>query len=149
MKKLSQFLKVHISEMPGKIYLKFGMWGTDGGGHFHSKNHLVSYKQHKVTYTQKLRYCSSCQYTHECGVPASWAACVCLDVPLIYTGLFCAFFSMHITCIPDITKHHKAECGQCILSCKQNPHGIQNIFIMYKVSITTCATQARGIKITF
>jgi len=34
-KKLSQFLKVHISEMPGTIYLKFGMWGTDGGGHLH------------------------------------------------------------------------------------------------------------------
>jgi len=29
MKKLSQFLKVYISEMPGVIYLKFGMWGTD------------------------------------------------------------------------------------------------------------------------
>ena len=37
MKKLSQFLKVHISEMPGTIYLKFRMWGTDGTGHLHSK----------------------------------------------------------------------------------------------------------------
>jgi len=37
MKKLSQFLKVYISETPGAIYLKFGMWGTDGGGHLHSK----------------------------------------------------------------------------------------------------------------
>jgi len=36
-KKLSQFLEVHISEMPGTILLKFGMWGTDGGGHHHSK----------------------------------------------------------------------------------------------------------------
>jgi len=33
-KKLSQFLEVHISEMPGK---KFGMWGTDSGRHLHSK----------------------------------------------------------------------------------------------------------------
>jgi len=27
------------------------MWGTDGGGHPHSKNLPVSYKQHKDTYT--------------------------------------------------------------------------------------------------
>jgi len=60
MKKLSQFLKVHISEMPGAIELKFGMWGTDGGGQFHSKNRLVLYKQHEVTYTRKLHFCSSC-----------------------------------------------------------------------------------------
>jgi len=45
-KKLSQYLEVHISEMPGTIYLKFGMWGTDIGGHLHSKNCLVSYKHH-------------------------------------------------------------------------------------------------------
>ena len=49
-KKLSQFFKVHISEMPGAIYLKVGIWGTDGGGHLHSKNHPVLYKQHEVTY---------------------------------------------------------------------------------------------------
>jgi len=52
----------------------FGMWGTDSGGHLHSKNRLVSYKQHEVTHMQKSHYCSSCQYTHRCGVPASWAA---------------------------------------------------------------------------
>jgi len=45
MKKLSQFLKVHISKTPGAIYL----WGTDSGGRLHSKNHPVSYKQHEVT----------------------------------------------------------------------------------------------------
>jgi len=73
-KKLSQFLKIHISETPGTIYLKFGMWGTDGGVRLHSKNCPVSYKQHEVTYMRKLRYCSSCQYTHGCGAPASWAA---------------------------------------------------------------------------
>jgi len=59
-KKLSQFLKVHISEMLGAIYLKFEMRGTDIGGHLHSKNHPVSYKQHEVTYTRKSHYCSSC-----------------------------------------------------------------------------------------
>jgi len=42
--KLSQFLKLYILETPGVIYMKFGMWGTDGGGHLHSKNHPVSYK---------------------------------------------------------------------------------------------------------
>ena len=42
--------------------------GTDGGGHFHSENRWVSYKQHDVTYMRKLHYCSSCQYTHRYGV---------------------------------------------------------------------------------
>jgi len=41
-KQLSQFLEVHISETPGAIYLKFGIWGTDVGGHLHSKNRPVS-----------------------------------------------------------------------------------------------------------
>ena len=70
MKKLSQFLKVHISEMPGMIYLKFEMWGTNGGGHPHSKNCQVSNKQHEVTYTQK----NCIEVNHGCGVPASWTA---------------------------------------------------------------------------
>ena len=86
-KTLSQFLKVCISEMPGMIYLKFGMRGTDGRGHLHSKNCLVSYKQNKVTYTWKLHYCSSCQYTHICGAPASWVAqhtTTCLDSTFIH-----------------------------------------------------------------
>jgi len=40
----------------------FEIWNLeyDVGGHLHSKNRPVSYKQHKVTYTQKLHYCSSC-----------------------------------------------------------------------------------------
>ena len=66
----------------GNAWLKFGMWGTDSGEHLHSKNCLVLYKQHKVTYTRKLHYCSSCQYTHWCCVPAPWAArhtTVCLN----------------------------------------------------------------------
>ena len=73
-KKLSQCLKVHISEMPDAIYLKFGMWGTGGGGHIQSRNCPVSYKQHRVTYTRKSHFCSSCQYAHGCGAPACWAA---------------------------------------------------------------------------
>jgi len=41
-KKLSQFLEIHISEMPGAIYMKFGIWGTDVEGHLLSKNRLLS-----------------------------------------------------------------------------------------------------------
>ena len=41
MKKLSQFLKSHISGMLNVILLKYGMWSTGIGGHVHSKN-LVS-----------------------------------------------------------------------------------------------------------
>jgi len=60
MKKLSQFLEIHISETPGAIYLKFGIWGTDVRGHLPSKNCPVSYKQHDGTYMRKSHYCSSC-----------------------------------------------------------------------------------------
>ena len=57
---------------------------------------------------RKLRFLSSCQYTHGCYVPASWAAqhtIVCLDLKLNfavfwqdiyafgYTG--CAFTRIH------------------------------------------------------
>ena len=63
-------MKVHISETPGTILLEI-MWDTDGGAHLHSKNHPVLYEQHEVTYTH---YYSSCQYTHGCDAPASWAA---------------------------------------------------------------------------
>ena len=82
MKKLSQFLEVHISEMLVVIYLKFGMWGTNVGGHLHIKNRPVLYKHHKFTFSRKSHYCSSCQCTHWCGAPASCAArhtTVCLD----------------------------------------------------------------------
>jgi len=51
MKKLNQFLKTYFSEIPGAIYLKFETWGTDSGGHLHSKNRLVLYKQQEITYT--------------------------------------------------------------------------------------------------
>ena len=52
-KETKQFLKVHISEMPGEVYLKFGMWRTDSRGHLHSKNCPGFYKQHEVTYVHE------------------------------------------------------------------------------------------------
>ena len=39
-KKLSQFLKSHISGTLEAISLKFGMWSAEGGGSVHSKNRL-------------------------------------------------------------------------------------------------------------
>ena len=81
-KKLSQFLKSHISGTLEAILLKFGMRSAEGGGSVHSKNHLVSSRQHRATEVRKLRFLSSCQYTHGCYAPASWAArhtTVCLD----------------------------------------------------------------------
>ena len=81
-KKLSQFLKSHISETRKAISLKFGMWSAAVGGHVHSKNRLVSSRKHRATEVRKLRFLSSCQYTHGCYAPASWAArhtTVCLD----------------------------------------------------------------------
>ena len=63
-KKLSQFLKSHISGMHEAISLKFGMWSAEGGGNVHSKICLVSSRQHRATEVRKLRILSSCQYTH-------------------------------------------------------------------------------------
>ena len=63
-KKLSQLLKSHISGMTEAISLKFGMWSTEGGGNVHSKICLVSSRQHRATEVRKLRFLSSCQYTH-------------------------------------------------------------------------------------
>ena len=82
MKKSSQFLKSHISGTREAISLKFGMWSTEIGGSVHSKNRLVSSRQHRATEVQKLHFLSSCQYTHGYCAPASWAArhtTVCLD----------------------------------------------------------------------
>ena len=82
MKKLSQFLKLHISGALEAILLKFGMLSTEVGGRVHSKNCLVSSRQHRATEVQKLHFRSSCQYTHGCCVPASWATrhtTACLD----------------------------------------------------------------------
>ena len=74
MKKLSQFLKSHISGTLEAISLTFGMWSTEVGGHVHSKNRVVSSRQHRAMEVRKLRFRSSCQYTHGCCAPASWAA---------------------------------------------------------------------------
>ena len=35
---------------------------------------LVSSRQHRAVEVRKLRFCSSCQYTHGCCAPGSWAA---------------------------------------------------------------------------
>ena len=85
-KKPSHFLKLHISGMLEAISLKFGMWSTEVGGHVHSKNRLVSLRKHRATEVRKLRFLSSCQYTHGCYAPVSWAArhtTVCLDLPCL------------------------------------------------------------------
>ena len=82
-KKLSQFLKSHISGTREANSLKFGMWSAAVGGNVHSKNRLVSSRKHRATEVRKLRFLSSCQYTHGCYAPASWAArhtTVCLDL---------------------------------------------------------------------
>ena len=59
-KKLSQFLKSHISGTLEVISLKFEMWSVEVGGRIHSKNRLVSSRQHRATEVQKLRFPSSC-----------------------------------------------------------------------------------------
>ena len=82
-KKLSQFLKSHISGTREAISLKFAMWSAAVGGHIHRKNRLVSSRKHRAMEVRKLRFLSSCQYTHGCYAPASWAArhtTVCLDL---------------------------------------------------------------------
>ena len=73
-KKLSQFLKSHISGTLEAISLKYGMWSAEGGGSVHSKNRLVSSRQHRATEVRKLRFLPSCQYAHGCCTLASWAA---------------------------------------------------------------------------
>ena len=76
----------HISGTREAISLKFGMWSAAVGGHVHSKNRLVSSRKHRATEVRKLRFLSSCQYTHGCYAPASWAArhtTVCLDSSLL------------------------------------------------------------------
>ena len=82
-KKLSQFLKSHISGTREAISLKFGIWSAAVSGNVLSKIRLVSSRKHRATEVRKLRFLSSCQYTHRCYAPASWAArhtTVCLDV---------------------------------------------------------------------
>ena len=73
-KNLSQLLKSHILGTFEAILLKLGMWSTDVGGRVHSKTRLVSSRQYRAMEVRKLRFRSSCQYTHGCCAPASWAA---------------------------------------------------------------------------
>ena len=90
-KKLSQFLKSHISGTREAISLKFGMWSAEVGGHVHSKNRHVSSRKYRATQVRKLRFLSSCQYTHRCYAPASWAArhtTVCLNNLSDYSRMF-------------------------------------------------------------
>ena len=56
MKKLSQFVKSHISGTLEAISLKFGMWSAEGGGSVHSKTRLVSSRQHRATEVRKLHF---------------------------------------------------------------------------------------------
>ena len=89
-KKLSQFLKSHISGIPEAISLKFGMWSAEGGGNLHSKICLVSSRQHRATEVRKLRFFSSCQYTH--GVarrllgPHDTLPCVLIEKSVKYSN---------------------------------------------------------------
>ena len=50
------------------------MWSTEVGENVYTKTRLVSSRQHRATEVRKLRSLSSCQYTHGCCAPASWAA---------------------------------------------------------------------------
>ena len=75
-------MKSHISGTLKVISLKFGMWSAEVGGRVHSKNRLVSSRQHRATEVRKLHFLSSCQYTHGYCALASWATrhtTVCLD----------------------------------------------------------------------
>ena len=114
-KKLSQFLKSHISGMPEAISLKFGMWSTEVGGNVHSKICLVSSRQHRATEVRKLRFVSSCQYTH--GVarrllgPHDTLPCVLINrlhavyVTLVYSCRYrCSLVSLLFTFKCKISK---------------------------------------------
>ena len=52
-KKLSHFLKSHISGTLEAISLKCGMWSAEGGGSVHSKIRVVSSRQHRATEVRK------------------------------------------------------------------------------------------------
>ena len=101
-KKLSQFLKSHISGTLEAISLKFGMWSAEVGGSVHSKNCLVSSRQHRATKVRKLRFLSSCQYTHGCCALAFWAArhtTVCLDKYMSHNIMLDNFMSHHLNVV--------------------------------------------------
>ena len=111
-KKLSQFLKSHISGTLEAISLKFGMWSAEGGGSVHSKNRLVSSRQHRAMEVRKLHFLSFSQYTHGCYAPASWAArhtTVCLDIVGIF---YRTFQKCHNPCAHAIISHNSPSTDQ-------------------------------------
>ena len=118
-KKLSQFLKSHISGTLKAISLNFGMWSAEVGGSVHSKTRLVSSRQHRATEVRKLHFRSSCQYTHGCCATASWAArhtTVCLDT----TGT---------SALPDIYVQARGpQARVCIYRQNTSARGITNMF---------------------
>jgi len=85
------------------------MWGTDSGGHLHSKNYLVSYKQHEVIYMQKLHYCC----------PGN-----------ILTGVARQLFGPHHTLSCVLMCHNDQPCMKGLLleltnkltACRMTPH---------------------------
>ena len=86
--------------MPEAISLIFGMWSTEVGGNVHSKICLVSSRQHRATQVRKLRFLSSCQYTH--GVarrflgPHDTLPCVLMTNQLI-----------RVVCKPCLNQFHR------------------------------------------
>ena len=94
-KKLSQFLKSHISGTREANLLKFVMWSAEVGGNVHSKNRLVSLRKHRATEVQKLHFLSSCQYSHGCYAPAlgphDTLPCVLIGVKCAHMGDFPKF----------------------------------------------------------
>ena len=131
-KKLSQFLKSHISGMPKAISLKFGMWSTEVGGNVHSKICLVSSRQHRATEVRKLRFLSSCQYTH--GVarrllgPHDTLPCV-----LIYIRIYMYIFNSYTTAARDFTdiSTQSPRAAGVYVSKIPSSRGISDIYIYH------------------
>ena len=79
---------------------------AEGGGSVHSKTRLVSSRQHRATEVRKLRFLSSCQYTHGCYAPflGPHDTLPCVLIWLVL-GSYCHcqqvvtffFFGLHLT----------------------------------------------------
>ena len=48
------------------------MWGAEGGEHLQCKNYSNSRNEHGAMYAEKLRFVSSCKYTHSVVCRLSW-----------------------------------------------------------------------------
>ena len=77
------------------------IWNV-GGGHFHSKNRLVFWKQHEAMYTLLFFLLIYIQ----CGMPASWALPCVLIRPLQINSLFPTLLSGTLTCERAVHFHH-------------------------------------------